>query len=207
MLAKRLTSMLRRLAPGINSKGQPTIAVGGQEVVIDAYFRILALADSGKSRNEIVSHIIHVTESNALDAGATFGSLVDNILENERLVQASLTAPVAKHDRASIVREHQQPRKSVLSKPRRVTTHVTFSEPTLRSPTSPDKEEEKLVIEALRLMAERDAVTKAIPDTQARRRATAALDEQIRSSLRKHQAVDDLDDARIRLELARQNLK
>lgn len=211
MLTKRLTSIINPPSPGINSKGHPTINVSGDEVVLEAYFRILTLAETGKTRDEIVSHIIKVTESDSSRATAKFNQLVDNVLENQRLAQASGTILGVKHVRASLATDYQQKsRKStMLQKARRVTTHFSASEPTLQSPSSSERAEEKLVVEALRLMAKRDAMKKDLPDSHANRRTTAAVDQQLRTSLQKHQAIDDKtsDDTRTRIEIARQNLK
>lgn len=212
MLAKRLTSIISPSSPGINSKGLPTINVLGDEVSLEAYWHILEMAEEGQRREEIISHIITVTDSDAPDATLRVGALVDNVLENQRLSRASGTILGVKHLRASAATgAHSKARISnVLQKARRVTTHFSSSEPTLPSPVSPEREEEKLVVEALKLAAERDALTKALPESTAKRRATAAVEEQLRKSLQKHKAIDDdraSDDARTRIELARQNLK
>lgn len=211
MLSKRFTSINQSLSPGINSKGHPTINVSGDEVALEAYFRILDLADAGKTRDEIVSHIIKVTESDPSFASAKFTQMVDNILENQRLSQASGTILGVKHVSAKIATGNQQKsRKSnTLQKARRVTTHSSASEPPLASPASPEREEEKLVVEALKLMTMRDSMTKDLPDSPANRSVAAAIDQKLRTSLQKHQAIDEQHspDTQLRIELAQQNLR
>lgn len=211
MLAKRLTSIINAPSPGINGKGLPTINVCGDEVALEAYWRILDMAEIGQSKQEIVTHIIAVTASDSPESSARFYTVVDNILENRRLIKAAGTILGVKQVRTSGATGHPKPRKStVLQKARRVTMHFASSEPTLKSPTSPAREEEKLVVESLQLMAERDALAKVVPDSKAKRRATAAIDQQLKVSLQKHQAADEhqaLEDARTRIELARQNLQ
>jgi hypothetical protein len=211
MLAKRLTAIIKPSASGINSKGLPTINVLGDEVALEAYWRILEMAEAGSGKEEIVAHVITVTDADGAGAAIRVRALVDNVIENQRLSTASGTILGVKHSRASVATGlHSKARKStVLQKARRVTTHFSSSEPTLPTPVSPQREEEKLVIEALRLAAERDAIAKAMPDNAVRRRATATVEEQLRRSLQNHQAMDDYfasDDAQTRIELARQNL-
>lgn len=212
MLSKRLTSIINNTpSPGINTDGVPTINVCGEEIVLDLYWRILDMAESGRSKDEIIAHIITIVDFGSADALTRVGSLIYNILENGRLCNATGTILAVKHVRASVVPSlHSKSRKStVLQKARRVTTHISSSEPSVLLPVSPEREEEKLVVEALKLAAERDAVKKSMPDSNAKRRATATIDRQLKESLQRHQAVEDdmaSDDARTRIELARQNL-
>lgn len=168
------------------------------------------MAETGKTCDEIVSHIVKVTESDS--ASEKFTELVENILENYQLAQASGKILGVKHVSASLVAaRHQKARKSnTLQKARRLTAHHSASETTIPSPVSPDQEEEKrLVVEALRLAAMRDAMKKDLPDCPANQSVAAAIDQKLKSSLEQHHAMNEQasDDAQIRLEIARLNLR
>lgn len=203
--SKRLTAIIRPTAPGINDKGFATVNVCGLEVDMNAYFRILELSESGKSVDAIVKYIINSPDASFPDTRTNFNQLVQHILQNYLLAHASNRSRPAHHVRDSVAGLQTRPRMSTTLRPlHQVTTYLSKSDPDLKSPTSPEKEEQRLVAEAMKLVAEREAMDKAMPESPEKAQVAAALNEQLRSSLRRHQAVDDT--AQIMLSFNKQNL-
>jgi hypothetical protein len=204
MLSKRLTAIISPKTPGVNVNGLPTINVAGEEVTLDCYFHVLELAEQGLQAEEITRSLISLSEKDTLDTRIERAKMVERVLFNHKLAHGATRYQIIQQPRAASVAGHIKPSRPAMPKSmRRVTTHVGISDSALPSPTSPKTEEEKLVVETLKLVAQRDATNHKTPASQDRRRATAALDVQIRASLLKHQAVDD---AETRTEFNRQNL-
>lgn len=192
MFGKRLTAIIRpSTAVGINARGQPTINVAGSEIAIDSYFQILDLASSGKRLDDIVAHMIKFMDLEERESQASYSAMVHHIISNYKLAHGEdlLLGTEPKSDVVTVPGLLAHPR--ITTGLRRVTTHASSSDPGLRSPTSPERVEELLVSKALKLMTERNQIGKTMPESVAKKRATAAIDLQLRSSLKRHQAVDD----------------
>ena len=197
MISKRWTALIRPTpSPGVNGQGSPTIKVSGSELTLDIYFKVLDLAIDGHGTDDIVADILRTLKANETDSRANYTELINIILINYRLAHAKdLSAkdlPTRTPSRTQTLKGHPKPRISTMPKAlKRVTTHISHSDPDIRSPVSPEKEEQQLVADALKLMTERETVNKTMPESMDKRRATAAIDLQLRSSLLGHQAVDD----------------
>jgi hypothetical protein len=204
MLSKRLTALITPKSPGVNMKGLPTISVAGDEVTLDCYFHVLELAEQGLQADQITKTIIGSIEKDTIDKHIKRAKMVEHILLNHKLAHGTIRSTNTPHPRAASVAGHIKPSRPAMPRSiRRVTTHVSMSDSALPSLTSPKTGEEKLVVETLKLLAQRDAMDHKVSATQGGRRATAALEEQIRESLLKHQAVDDAETI---AEFNRQNL-
>jgi hypothetical protein len=189
MISKRLTAIIRPTSAGINARGLPTINVSGTEIQVESYFRVLDLASSGRAIDDIVASIIRSLDVEERASQTNYSTLVQQILLNHELAH-SKTSPVSA-DSSQTSMAVSRPKTRISTMLRRVTTHASTSDPGLQSPTSPEKEETLLVAGALKLMTQRDAIGKSMPESIAKRRATAAIDLQLRSSLQRHQAIDD----------------
>ncbi|KPI44330.1 uncharacterized protein AB675_8430 [Cyphellophora attinorum] len=189
MISKRLTAIIRPASAGINTRGLPTINVSGTEIPVESYFRVLDLAGSGRGIDDIAADIIRGLNIEERASHTNYNALVQQILLNHELAHSKHSPVSADSSRTSMAVSRPKTRSSTMLK--RVTTHASTSDPGLQSPTSPEKEETLLVAGALKLMTQRDAIGKSMPESIAKRRATAAIELQLRSSLQRHQAIDD----------------
>lgn len=189
MISKRLTALVRPSSAGINARGLPTIDVSGTEIAVDTYFRILDLVAGGRSTDDVVADIIRDADVEERGSQTNYSAIVQQILLNHKLAHGIDLVVKNNAARASVAVPRSKARTSTTLK--RVTTHISNSDPGLHSPTSPEREEELLVTDALKLMAQRETIGKSMPESLAKRRATAAIDLQLRSSLQRHQAIDD----------------
>ena len=145
----------------------------------------MSLLNDGKSKDDIVSYIVLVTESDSPDAPRIISSIVDDIIENVRLVQASSPEATSfAHKTVSKAVTNKSLQQSCVYRTSRWLTKEMFPISAVDTQIK-QRHDEGLVVEALRLLAEHESTCRDTPSVMDKRRVTAlAIDQQMAELLR-----------------------
>jgi hypothetical protein len=196
-------------SPGINTLGLPTIPVSSHEVPLSAYFRILALLESGRTHSSILNQITIGTPNGAFFDRKTMTTIVKGIAENLHIMNggqpdtspsptasiASLASAASKRGSLLISSIHLKPKDrkrtssiSTVSLSHRITDVVSDSDllaPLERKESLSTHKSRKDDLRGETLIAaQRDSVNRAMKEGWVKRKTEAALDGEFTSYLK-----------------------
>jgi hypothetical protein len=170
------------VAPAQNFENIPTIKVVNHEVPLPVYFHIHALIEGGGPENDIVKDVMRHTGTKTL---RVVTEIVSNVAENHRLVNAVpkptpnrfsalLTSPRAR------ISDYRASRIEARQELQAVEKHLDTLKET----------ESKVVNEALILDQRRDELRDIKMAPEDRRKTQAAIEQQIKQTVQKHQDIE-----------------